>query len=129
MPPHLRVARATHDLPALSRLYEEGLGLQRLGSFADHEGFDGVMLGAPSAGYHFEFTAERGAPPIGRPSGDDLLVFYVPEESEWNARCAAMERAGFRRVPSHNPYWDVRGRTFEDPEGYRVVIERAGWGS
>ena len=26
-----------------------------------------------------------------------------------------------------NPYWDRSGRTFEDPDGYRVVIQRASW--
>ena len=30
-------------------------------------------------------------------------------------------------VPSHNPYWDVRGKTFEDLDGYRVVLEQAEW--
>jgi len=30
-------------------------------------------------------------------------------------------------VPSFNPYWDVRGKTFEDPDGYRIVIENAAW--
>lgn len=43
--PHLRVARATDDLEALLRFYRDGLGLTVLGSFADHAGFDGVMLG------------------------------------------------------------------------------------
>jgi prolyl oligopeptidase len=35
--------------------------------------------------------------------------------------------AGFREVPSFNPYWMQQGRTFEDRDGYRLVIERAAW--
>ncbi len=38
-----------------------------------------------------------------------------------------MKAVGFEPVRSLNPYWDVRGRTFEDPDGYRVVLECADW--
>jgi prolyl oligopeptidase len=38
-----------------------------------------------------------------------------------------MRDAGFRQVASFNPYWEVRGCTFEDPDGYRVVVECADW--
>lgn len=35
--------------------------------------------------------------------------------------------AGFQEVDSFNPYWKQHGRTFEDADGYRVVIEQASW--
>ena len=38
-----------------------------------------------------------------------------------------MAAAGFRRVPSFNPYWDLRGWTFQDRDGYRVVLQRERW--
>jgi len=38
-----------------------------------------------------------------------------------------MLAAGFAPVASFNPYWDDRGRSFEDPDGYRVVLQRAAW--
>jgi hypothetical protein len=38
-----------------------------------------------------------------------------------------MMEAGFRGVVSCNPYWDVRGRTFEDLDGYRVVLQNVAW--
>ena len=38
-----------------------------------------------------------------------------------------MLAAGFRSVSSANPYWDVRGRTFEDLDGYRVVLQNSAW--
>ncbi|WP_416171653.1 hypothetical protein [Haematobacter missouriensis] len=34
---------------------------------------------------------------------------------------------GHEPVPSFNPYWDRGGRTFEDPDGYRVVLQNAAW--
>ena len=35
--------------------------------------------------------------------------------------------AGFDPVPSFNPYWDRDGVTFEDPDGYRIVLQKAAW--
>ena len=48
----LRVARPTDNLAGIVRFYEVGLGLTRLGSFEDHEGFDGIMFGIPGSLYH-----------------------------------------------------------------------------
>ena len=47
--PTLRVARPSDDLDALLRFYRDGLGLELLGGFEGHDGFDGVMLGHPGA--------------------------------------------------------------------------------
>lgn len=108
-------------------MYCRGLGFRVIGRFAEHDGFDGVMLGAPGAGYHFEFTRARAHPVAPSPTVEDLVVFYIPSEAEWQAACGSMLGAGFRRVPAANPYWEVRGRTFADADGYRIVLERAAW--
>jgi len=125
--PHLRIARPVADLARTERTYVAGLGLQRLGGFADHAGFDGVMLGLPGAGYHFEFTLCRAHPVAPTATEEDLAVFYLPDAGEWEARCAAMTAAGFRAVQAFNPYWDQRGRTFVDADGYRLVLQNADW--
>lgn len=57
------------------------------------------------------------------PTDEDLVVLYFPEAAGWQAACDRMQNAGFRPVKSFNPYRDVRGRTFQDPDGYRVVIQ------
>ena len=108
-------------------MYCRGLGLCVVATFEDHDGFDGVMLGFDGATYHFEFTHSRKHPISPTPTIEDLVVFYVPSRSDWAATCARMEAAGFRRVTSFNPYWDLRGRTFEDCDGYRIVLEQAQW--
>lgn len=127
MEPVLRVARPTDHLEAITAMYRDGLGFEILGSFTDHQGFDGVMLGRRGGGYHLEFTHHRGHR-VGRaPTQDHLLVLYIPDEAEWSARCDWMRRAGFVDVASYNPYWDLCGKTFEDLEGYRVVLQRAAW--
>ena len=123
----LRVARPTDRLDDVIRFYVVGLGLDQLGSFLDHDGFDGVMVGAPGASYHLEFTHQRGHIVGGAPTKDNLLVFYLPDEGEWQSAVDRMEAAGHGPVPSLNPYWDRSGRTFEDPDGYRVVLQNAAW--
>lgn len=123
----LRVARATDRLDDVVRFYVAGLGFEKLGSFEDHEGFDGVMIGKPGAPYHLEFTHQRGHTVGNAPTKDNLLVFYLPDDREWKSAVDRMEAAGYTSVPSFNPYWNVNGRTFEDPDGYRVVLQNAAW--
>jgi catechol 2,3-dioxygenase-like lactoylglutathione lyase family enzyme len=123
----LRVARPTNNLASLTTFYMSALGLQTLGSFVDHAGFDGVMLGRPDYAWHLEFTHQHGVT-VGRaPSKEHLLVFYLPEKGEWEAAVKRVEDAGGIRVQSENPYWDVSGVTFEDPDGYRFVVQNAAW--
>jgi len=38
-----------------------------------------------------------------------------------------MLEAGFVEVSSFNPYWQQRGRTFEDYDHYRIVLAQAQW--
>jgi catechol 2,3-dioxygenase-like lactoylglutathione lyase family enzyme len=127
MKPHLRIARPVRDLARSRAMYTEGLGLHVLGGFEDHSGFDGVMLGHPGAGWHLELTHCAACPVAPAPTVEDLLVLYLPDESAWERACGDLLAAGFRPVASFNPYWDARGRTFEDPDGYRVVLQNAAW--
>jgi catechol 2,3-dioxygenase-like lactoylglutathione lyase family enzyme len=124
---HLRIARPVRDLERTQSLYRDGLGLRVIGSFEDHDGFDGVMMGAPGLHYHFEFTRCAAHPVAASPTPEDLAVFYIPDRAEWERVSASMLAAGFTAVASFNPYWDVRGRTFEDADGYRVVLQNAAW--
>ena len=123
----LRVARPSDDLDGLVRFYHDGLGLDVLCRFEDHDGFDGVMLGRKGAPYHLEFTRARGHVAGRAPTQDNLLVFYLPDAGEWREAVERMQAAGFDAVPAFNPYWDRSGRTFEDPDGYRVVLQNAAW--
>ena len=38
-----------------------------------------------------------------------------------------MLQAGFKLVESYNNYWDINGNTFEDADGYRVVLQNREW--
>ena len=80
------------------------------------------MLGEPGGGYHLEFTHARGHTAGRAPSQENLLVFYLADEACWRAMTDRMKLHGYATVPSFNPYWDRQGVTFEDPDGYRVVL-------
>lgn len=121
----LRVARPSDNIDALIPFYVDGLGFELLYRFAQHDDFDGIMLGHKGAGYHLEFTSKAGHA-VGRaPTQDNLLVFYLPDGDDFDAAVARMEKAGFGAVTSFNPYWDRCGKTFEDADGYRVVLARS----
>jgi len=119
----IRVARPTDRLEDVLRFYRDGLGLKESGRFQNHDGFDGVMLGSERAPYHFEFTSCRGHKAGEAPTKDNLLVFYLPDTNQWNAAVDRMRSHGYAPVPSFNPYWDRQGLTFEDPDGYRIVLQ------
>lgn len=125
--PTLRVARPTDDIEQLLPFYRDGLGLKVLYRFQDHDAFDGIMLGHPGAPYHLEFTTARGHPAGRASTTENLLVFYYPSPAEWRAAVRRMEQAGFAPVTSFNPYWDQAGRTYEDADGYRVVLQQSAW--
>src|SRR5512143_1304470 len=123
---HIRIARPTNDLDGVLHFYREGLGFPLLDQFTDHAGFDGVMLGHRGGGYHLEFTKQAGHP-VEAPSEDDLLVFYLPDRTAWSRAVERLQQAGYRPVTAANPYWDLKGQTFADPDGYRVVLQNAAW--
>ncbi len=123
----LRIVRPTDNLSAIAKMYVAGLGFKVIAQFTDHEGFDGAILGHPQQPYHFAFTSQRGHRVGTAPTRDHLLAFFVPDKREWEQTCAEMLAAGFKAVPSSNPYWDRNGRTFEDVDGYRVVLQNAPW--
>lgn len=66
---------------------------------------------------------------VARPTDhwNEILRFYRDGLAHRQAAVARMEAQGFVPVPSYNPYWDRAGKTFEDSDGYRVVLQNATW--
>jgi catechol 2,3-dioxygenase-like lactoylglutathione lyase family enzyme len=124
---HLRIARPSDDLSAALRFYRDGLGFSILFEFRDHAGFDGVMLGHPGAPYHLEFTRKRGHVASRAPGPENLLVFYLPAPAAFETALARLKATGHQPVQAFNPYWDAHGVTFEDPDGYRIVLVPEAW--
>ena len=124
---HLRVVRPSDDLAGNLKFYRDGLGFDVLTEFKDHDGFDAAILGHRKAAYHLAFVHKAGHKAGRAPSEDNLLVFYVPDPVEWKRAVARLEDLGHTPVKAFNPYWDKKGKTFEDPDGYRVVLQQASW--
>jgi catechol 2,3-dioxygenase-like lactoylglutathione lyase family enzyme len=119
----LRVARHTECLDELVAFYRDGIGLAEIGGFRDHAGYDGVFLAVPGTGAHLELTAGGGhGAPVPHP--ESLLVLYLGDAGEVD-RVAA--RLGADPVAPANPYWAEHGSTFEDPDGFRVVLVPERW--
>lgn len=118
----VRIARPTDRLEEVVRFYSEGLGLKVIGSFEAHAGYSGVMLGLPGAWYHLEFTTHEDGSPCPAPTKDNLLVFYITDSHAIDRMVAKLNGMGYSPVAPENPYWESRGKTFEDPDGWRVVL-------
>ena len=123
----LRVARPTDNLYQVTKMYVEGLGFKLLGNFENHNGFNGSIIGHENHNYHLEFTHHRGTSVGTAPTQDNLLVFYFTEPKVWESCCGKMLKAAFTEVVSYNEYWDVVGKTYEDIDGYRVVLQNKEW--
>jgi catechol 2,3-dioxygenase-like lactoylglutathione lyase family enzyme len=117
------VARHTERLDEVVAFYRDGIGLKEIGGFHDHDDYDGVFLQLPGTEAHLELTSggEHGAPV---PHPESLLVLYLGDAETVQAVAA---RLGVDPVPPANPYWAEHGLTFEDPDGFRVVLVPERW--
>ncbi|WP_423223025.1 hypothetical protein [Candidatus Amarolinea aalborgensis] len=59
----------------------------------------------------------------------NLAVFLSARRRRLAAVGGAAGGAWVSPVQPANPYWERSGRTFEDPDGYRVVLQHARWSS
>ena len=104
-----RIARPTDQFEKVIEFYEKGLGLKRIGEFYNHEGYDGVMFGLPDEEYHLEFTRHIDGSPCPAPTKDNLLVFYMHEDSEMKKVSKRLHALGYDEVEPENPYWKDKG--------------------
>jgi catechol 2,3-dioxygenase-like lactoylglutathione lyase family enzyme len=120
----LRVARHTDRLDEVAAFYRDGIGLEEIGGFRDHDGYDGVFLAVPGTRAHLELTSggSHGAP---TPHPETLLVLYL---GDTQAVDAVLRRLRPEPAAPANPYWAEHGVTLEDPDGFRVVLVPERWG-
>ncbi|QIS21951.1 VOC family protein [Nocardia terpenica] len=119
----VRVARPTDRLAEVEKFYVTDLGLPLIFRFERHAGYEGMMIGLPGTGYHLEFTSHVDGSPCPAPSADNLLVLYFEGEQRMRTVADRLVAAGHEPVEPENPYWTTAGAlTFEDPDGWRVVL-------
>jgi uncharacterized glyoxalase superfamily protein PhnB len=118
----VRIARPTDHLAIVVGFYRDALGLEQIACFEGHAGYEGVMLALPGRRDHLEFTHYESGSPCPAPTKDNLLVFYVEDDGVFREMAARLQRHGQEPVEPENPYWSEKGLTFEDPDGWRVVL-------
>lgn len=124
----IRMARPSDNIDELKKFYIDGLGFQIISEF-DIDGYRGMILGHPHHDYHLEFIQEHGVRYGKAPSHEHLLVFYFSDKEAWQSTVTRMATIGASPVESYNPYWVKSGITYEDADGYRVVLQNARWKS
>ena len=120
-----RYARHTNHLEPIIQFYTSILEFEILGSFKNHEGYDGVFLGLPEENWYLEFTVSWQQP-LHRPDEDDFLVFYPESEAAFNRALKNMLHMNIKASTPQNPYWKKNGVMMLDPDGYGVVIVKPG---
>ena len=120
----LRAARHTTDLQPLIDFYCGILDLEILGEFHNHDGYDGVFIGNRGSDWHIEFTVSAEKPNH-EPDEDDLLVFYAESDAEYEHLIEQFNINAIAEVAAKNPYWTANGKTYTDPDGFRIVISKA----
>lgn len=128
-PVQVRFARPTDRMAEIERFYVQGLGMAVLGSFLDHDGYDGLMVGFPGAAWHLEFTHHLRGSPGPAPSRENLLVCYYPGQEAAEAAAARLKGLGWPAVAPENPYWRGKALVVPDPDGWEVVLFFRPWQS
>jgi GNAT superfamily N-acetyltransferase len=119
----VRIARHTDRLDEVVAFYRDGIGLPVIGSFEAHAGYDGCFIGIPGTGAHLELTS-GGEHPAPEPHPESLLVLYLGDRAAVDAVAARLDQDP---VAPANPYWAQHAVTFEDPDGFQVVLVPARW--
>lgn len=120
----LRNARHTANLQPIIDFYCGVLDLEILGEFHNHDGYDGVFIGNRGSDWHLEFTVSSEKPQH-EPDDDDLLVFYAESDAEFEHLVGQFSSNNIEPVAAKNPYWNANGKTYTDPDGFRIVISKA----
>jgi catechol 2,3-dioxygenase-like lactoylglutathione lyase family enzyme len=118
----MRVARPVQAIEVSLEFYVETLGLEHLGGFHDHDGYDGAFVGVTGADWHVELTTHSTDSPRPSPNDEDLLVLYL-SPGDVAAAAARLAAAGSPPLRHANPYWaSVGAVVVRDPDGYVLVL-------
>lgn len=116
-----RVARHTNDLDKIKTFYTTVLSFEVLGSFENHDSYDGLFLGKPNLDWHLEFTTSNETVDFNY-NEDDILVFYPVTKDEFDSLIQNIQKQNITFIKAKNPYWNENGKMILDPDGYQIVI-------
>ena len=116
-----RFARHTNDLEQIKSFYIAILGFELLGTFENHNGYDGVFIGKSNENWHLEFTKTKEVISFDFKE-DDILVFYPASKTEFDLLVHKLQSHEIEFIKVKNPYWNENGKMILDPDGYRILI-------
>ena len=118
-----RYARHCNDLQTLKEFYCEVLGLKVVGSFQNHEQYNGVFLSYENCNWEIEFT-QSASLANHKPDDDDILVLYPTTTQHYSEILNKINKQGVEILKSKNPYWNQNGVLIKDSEGFNVVVAK-----
>lgn len=116
-----RFARHTNNLENIKSFYIKVLGFELLGSFENHDNYNGIFIGKPQFDWHLEFTQSNEIVNF-EFNEDDALVLYPEDISKYNDLINSIEKHNINFIKAKNPYWNENGKMILDPDGYRIII-------
>lgn len=116
-----RSARHTENLSKIISFYTQVLGLEKLGDFKNHDGYDGVFLGKENQNWHLEFTSSNENVNSVF-NEDDIFVFYPTTEKEYQSILKNIVKFEIQKHEPKNPYWKENGILIKDSDGYNIII-------
>ena len=117
----LRFARHTNNLENIKSFYIDILGFELLGSFENHNNYDGIFIGKPNLSWHLEFTKSNEIVKFNF-GEEDYLVFYPENEIEYQTIINRIIENKIQFIESKNPYWNENGKLVLDPDGFGIII-------
>jgi Glyoxalase/Bleomycin resistance protein/Dioxygenase superfamily len=117
----LRFARHTNNLDKIKSFYIDILGFELLGSFENHNNYDGVFIGKPNLDWHLEFTKSNEIIEFNF-GEEDYLVFYTENEIEYQKIINSISENKIQFIESKNPFWNENGKLILDPNGFGIII-------
>ncbi|QES93689.1 VOC family protein [Empedobacter brevis] len=116
-----RSARHTNRIKEIETFYTKILNLDILGDFKNHNGYDGLFIGKANTDWHLEFTTSSDH--VNHQfDEDDCLVFYPETQNEYEAVIKNLEFYRIEPIQAKNPYWNINGISFLDPDGFVVIV-------
>lgn len=116
-----RSARHTNRIKEIETFYTKILNLDILGDFKNHNGYDGLFTGKANTDWHLEFTTSSDD--VNHQfDEDDCLVFYPETQDEYEAVIKNLEFYRIEPIQAKNPYWNINGISFLDPDGFVVIV-------
>ncbi|GEM50672.1 hypothetical protein [Empedobacter brevis] len=116
-----RSARHTNRIKEIETFYTKILNLDILGDFKNHNGYGGLFIGKANTDWHLEFTTSSDD--VNHQfDEDDCLVFYPETQEEYEAVIKNLEFYRIEPIQAKNPYWNINGISFLDPDGFVVIV-------